>query len=125
MAKYTKLDPPRLVEYLGDRDKRISPHGIRVFFKETPEFGGRRVAEVDDERVFEFCMERDTIFVIPNDLERNRKMSGVKAFIKDNAVEFCALLAPFIAPMVAKELAEQSAEALSGKKRPAKKVVKK
>lgn len=125
MAKYTKLDPPRLVEYLGDRDKRISPHGIRVFFKETPEFGGRRVAEVDDERVFEFCMERDAIFVIPNDLERNRKMSGVKAFIKDNAVEFCALLAPFIAPMVAKELAEQSVEVLSGKKRPAKKVVKK
>lgn len=82
-----QLNPARLVEYLGARDKRAGVDGRTYRFAENPDFKNRRVLAIDDEKAFRFFTEgtNSAQFVVATDLERERKTNEFLDFLRENA----------------------------------------
>lgn len=64
------LHPAVVIEYLGDRDKTITPSAtvIRIF-TENPAFNNKRVIVETDPLVLKFCEGRPSLFRRRPDLE--------------------------------------------------------
>ena len=84
-----KMNPARLVEYLGGRDKRAGFDGRTYRFVKNDQFKDRRVLEIDDDRAFNFLTTGSNAkqFSIAKDLERQREVDQVVGVIQDNAAE--------------------------------------
>ena len=76
----------RLVEYLGDRDKRANVDGRPYRFVENKDFKNRRVLEIQDDHAFRYFTEgiNGSQFVVAADLERTRESDKFLEQAKDN-----------------------------------------
>jgi|TARA_R110000824_G_scaffold167283_1_gene344161 hypothetical protein len=83
------LNPVRLVEYLGSRDKRAGVDGRPYRFVENKDFNNRRVLVIDDEKAFKFFTEgaNASQFMVAKDLERGRESQQFLTLLLDNAAE--------------------------------------
>ena len=116
--------PARIIEWLGDKDKRIMANGYRRYFLPQDQFGGRRVIVEAEGDVIDFCKARPQAFSIATDLEDQVAADERYQEFCKNIDLYVETLRPVIREIVAQSLDEQTAAQKLGikkAKKPAKK----
>ena len=96
MATQT-LHPAVVIEYLGDRDKTITPSTLlkRIFTK-NPAFGDQRVIKETDAEVFKFCMARPQLFRRREDLEQADRRKDLFAEMSEHIDDYADIIYPVL-----------------------------
>lgn len=120
------LHPPVVIEYLGDRDKKISIDAItHRIFRENDAFDGARVLVETDSEVLKFCEARPQLFRRRTDLETALVRKDMLTDMAEHVEEFLDLLYPGIRARLLRDGLVVKAASAAPKKKPAKKPVEK